>query len=338
MLEVIKSTIMITGFVFTMMLVIEYLNVQTRGKWHKLLKGRKWRQYVLGALLGIIPGCLGSFAMVTLYTHRLVSIGAVVTTMIATSGDEAYVMFALFPGKALLLNVILAIIALPVGVLADLLFRKKHDVITAHDLPIHDEYCECFQRGKILEQLRSITLERFLLILIMAAILLAAASGFIAGEEEGWVRITLIITSIVGLAIVATVPDHFLKEHLWEHVTKRHVPRIFFWTLGALIVIRISTNYLNIERFLQLQQARILVLLIACLVGIIPESGPHLIFVTMFAEGLVPFSILLASSIVQDGHGMLPMLAHSRRDFVRIKAINFGFGLLVGLIGLWLGF
>jgi len=338
MLEVVKSTLMITGFVFIMMLVIEYLNVQTRGQWQKFLRGRRWRQYLLGAVLGVIPGCLGSFAMVTLYSHRLVTMGTLVTTMIATSGDEAFVMFALFPGKALLLNGLLVFIAVIGGIVTDLLFRKKYEIATVHDLPLHDEYCDCYPRGKILAQLRAITLERFLLILLMTMILFAIVSGFIAGEEEGWIRITLITVSAVGLYIVTTVPDHFLEEHLWEHVAKRHVPKIFFWTLGAMIVIQILINYWDIEHYLQLQQTRILVLIVACLVGIIPESGPHLIFVTMFARGLAPFSVLLASSIVQDGHGMLPLLAHSRREFIRIKAINFIIGLSVGLVALWLGF
>jgi len=337
MFEIFKSTLMITGFVFVMMLVIEYLNVQTHGHWQKILQGRRWRQYVVGAFLGIIPGCLGSFAMVTLYSHRLVSVGALVTTMIATSGDEAFVMFALFPGKALLLNGILAVAALVGGVVTDMIFSKKY-IATAHELPLHEEVCNCFPRGRILTQLREITLERFLLILILVVILVAIGSGFIAGDEEAWIRITLLAVSIVGLYIVTTVPDHFLEEHLWEHVAKRHVPKIFFWTIGAMIVIQLLINYLNIEYYLQLQQTRVLVLVIACLVGLIPESGPHLIFVTMFAKGLVPFSVLLASSIVQDGHGMLPLLAHSRRDFVRVKVINFVIGLLIGLLGLWIGF
>ena len=47
------------------------------------------------------------------------------------------------------------------------------------------------------------------------------------------------------------------------------------------------------------------VLLTGALVGIIPESGPHLIFVMLYAQGLVPFSVLLTSSFVHDGHGML---------------------------------
>jgi hypothetical protein len=68
----------------------------------------------------------------------------------------------------------------------------------------------------------------------------------------------------------------------------------------------------------------------ACLAGLIPESGPHLVFVTLYAEGSISLSILLASSIMHDGHGMLPLLAHSRRDFLVIKAINLAIGLGVG--------
>jgi hypothetical protein len=72
-------------------------------------------------------------------------------------------------------------------------------------------------------------------------------------------------------------------------------------------------------------------MLIACLVGLIPESGPHMMFVTLFAAGTIPFGILLSSSVVQDGHGMLPLLAESKRSFLFVKMINFAVGLLVGL-------
>jgi len=79
------------------------------------------------------------------------------------------------------------------------------------------------------------------------------------------------------------------------------------------------------------------VLVVAVLIGIIPESGPHLIFVMLFASGNLPLSILLASSIVQDGHGSLPLLAESRKSFIKVKLINMAVGLLIGLAGLSLG-
>ena len=100
--NVIRQAFMITGFVFVMMLVIEYINVQTKGLWHTRLLGIGWKQYIFAALLGVIPGCLGAFTAVSLFSHRLISFGAIVTAMIATSGDESFVMFAMFPQKALL--------------------------------------------------------------------------------------------------------------------------------------------------------------------------------------------------------------------------------------------
>ena len=64
------------------------------------------------------------------------------------------------------------------------------------------------------------------------------------------------------------------------------------------------------------------VLLIGALIGIIPESGPHLIFVMMYAQGLVTFSVLFTASFVQDGHGMLPMLSYSIKDAILVKVFN----------------
>ncbi|MCK4823782.1 hypothetical protein KA005_48965, partial [bacterium] len=79
-------------------------------------------------------------------------------------------------------------------------------------------------------------------------------------------------------------------------------------------------------------------LLIAIFIGIIPESGPHLVFVTLYAEGMIPFSILLASSISQDGHGSLPLLAESKKGFLTVKSVNMIFALLAGLTGYLLKF
>jgi len=84
---VFKHALMITSFVLIMMLLIEYINVQTRGSWQQSLKKTRLGQYVLGAVLGVIPGCLGAFTVVSLYSHRTVSFGALVAAMIATSGD-----------------------------------------------------------------------------------------------------------------------------------------------------------------------------------------------------------------------------------------------------------
>ena len=76
---------------------------------------------------------------------------------------------------------------------------------------------------------------------------------------------------------------------------------------------------MNIESWIQ--QNVFIMILIAVLIGIIPESGPHIVFITLFAAGTVPFSVLLASSIVQDGHTTLPLLAESKKCFIKAKII-----------------
>ena len=152
--------------------------------------------------------------------------------------------------------------------------------------------------------------------------------------EWNWEKISLTIGTFFALFVIVTVPDHFLEEHLWKHVIKKHFLRIFLWTFGALLIIFGLEKVLDISQWIEANYYS--VLFIAVLVGIIPESGPHLIFVTLYANGSIPFSILLASSIVQDGHGMLPLLAFSKKAFFWVKLINVVVGLIIGLVGLLL--
>ena len=73
--SVVRHTLMITAFVGVMMLVIEYVNVLTQGRWQEQLSHRRWGQYLLAAFLGATPGCLGAFAVVAMYSHRNLSLG-----------------------------------------------------------------------------------------------------------------------------------------------------------------------------------------------------------------------------------------------------------------------
>ena len=338
LISVVKHALMITAFVGVMMLVIEYINVLTQGQWQERLSHRHWGQYFLAAFLGATPGCLGAFAVVAMYSHRSLSVGAVVAAMIATSGDESFVMFAMFPKTAFLLTGVLFVVGVLSGALTDRILGRY---LTARlscetDFSVHEEeHCRCFPRGQVAAQWKHCSATRGSLALSLILFLLALVAGQLGPPQWNWIRVSLVLVSSVALFIVGTVPDHFLEEHLWRHVVRGHVPRVFLWTLGALVVLHLIVDRWQIGDLIQ--QGQWIVLAIAGLIGLVPESGPHLIFVTMFAKGVVPFSVLLTSSIVQDGHGMLPMLAHSRRAFLTIKLINLFVGLLVGALLMEIG-
>jgi hypothetical protein len=76
----------------------------------------------------------------------------------------------------------------------------------------------------------------------------------------------------------------------------------------------------------------------ALLIGIIPDVAPQFVFVFMFAEGVIPFSVLLTSSMAQNGHALLPLLSYSLKDTITIKSFNIVFALIVGTIVMGLGF
>ena len=329
--------LMITAFVAVMMITVEYISVLTRGTFQDALSRNRWAQYLAAALLGALPGCLGPFTIVALYTHRAVSFGAVVTTMIATSGDEAFVLFALVPSAALWLMLGLAVTGFVVGPVVDFFAESRRATVPCPDLVVHDTAdCRCFPGMQVLRQWRHPSGARIVLTTSMLAFFALVSIGFVGTSVRNWIRVTLLAASVFGTFVVSTVPEHFLRDHLWRHVILKHAPRVFAWTLGVLLTVTVLAEFVDLGAYVQRNVWGVLA--VSGLIGIIPESGPHLIFVTMFADRLIPMSILVASSIVQDGHGMLPLLAESRRDFVWIKAINLVVGLMVGAILLSLGY
>ena len=125
-IDILRNAILITGLVVVMMMMIESLNIESKGLVFKGLRKTRIGQVIFGALLGSIPGCMGGFATVSLYTHRMLSFGALVAMMIASSGDESFVMLAMIPDQALLLFVILFIIAVFTGIITDIIHSRIH--------------------------------------------------------------------------------------------------------------------------------------------------------------------------------------------------------------------
>ncbi len=334
LVEVIKETLLITGFVLIMMLLLEYLTVRSKGKWSKPFQKYIGTQIILGALLGCVPGCVGTFMAVSLYSHGLLTFSALVAASIAAVGDEAFVMFSLIPYSALKLTLLIFGIGIISGFVVHFFVRNKKFMLPQQNhLVIHENESNCisFNRKIFLEEIKNFSFHRSLLVSLSLLFIFAIAVGGLGEEDWNIEKIVFLLISFCGLFIVSTVPEHFLQHHLWEHVIKKHFLRIFLWTFGAFLLIGLFENYLNIEKWMS--QYPFYTLLIAALVGIIPESGPHIIFITLFAKGAIPFTTLLVNSIVQDGHGTIPLLAESRKSFFILKFINLIIGLLVGFIG-----
>ena len=371
--DILRNSILITGLVVVMMMMIESLNIESKGLIFKGLRKTRVGQVVIGALLGSVPGCMGGFATVSLYTHRMFSFGALVAMMIASSGDEAFVMLAMIPQQALVLFALLFVIAVVVGVLTDRIsdrIHKEHCTKTEHSdcgvqteckdgYVVHNHEDEHKDDAKPHEPVH-FGWKRIVMLVGLAVFIAALAGGKLghdhgahaecthehhhcehhhhAGNNEGtftinlldeqWMNVLFAGLSILMLLVLIFGSDHFVEDHLWNHIVRKHLPVIFAWTFGVLLVLGIGLQYIAIDRWISDNTA--LMILLATLIGIIPESGPHMIFVTLFAAGVVPFPVLLASSISQDGHASIPLLAESRKSFVWAKIINCAVALIAG--------
>ncbi len=385
LIDILRNSILITGLVVVMMMMIESLNIESRGLLFKGLRNTKFGQVIIASLLGSIPGCMGGFATVSLYTHRLFSFGALVAMMIASSGDEAFVMLAMIPDKALILFAGLFVLSIIVGVAVDFVndhIHKKHCTKQDHSdcgpagectdgYEIHEVHIEYASETAHTGGKRRYGWKRILMFIGLAAFIAALATGNLGhehGEEghshaaaehvhedghgiedghihgaeesgfkidllsEDWMNVLFAGLSVIVLFVLLFASDHFVEGHLWDHIVKKHLPTIFAWTFGVLLVLGIVLQYIDIEHWIS--GNTVLMILLATAVGIIPESGPHLIFVTLYAAGVVPFPVLLASCISQDGHSSIPLLAESRRSFLWAKLINCAVALLAGFTAL----
>ena len=390
---ILQQTLIITTLVLGMMMVIEFINVRTGGLWSNKLQSKPWLQILFAIIMGIIPGCLGTYTVVSLYVHRVLNFPALMAALISTTGDEAFFMFSLFPEKALLINLILIVLSIIVAVILQLTMKNKF--IGLHkemSFPIHEnESCSHTHHHEhsVKSNIKNISFVRALLITMSLGVLIMVLSGVIDGShhlnllmggqteesvihsleshqvaespshqvdshsqchdhghshsqchshshdhshggEADWIRIILIVLFVTILIIVIVAEEHFLEEHLWQHVIKVHLPKIFLWTFGVILCLTIINNFVNIHEIIDSKP--FIVLIVAILVGLIPQSGPHLIFLILFANGDLPLGIFLANCIVQDGHGALPLLAESRKAFFVSKGIKVVIAILVGVI------
>ncbi len=379
--DILRNSILITGLVIVMMMMIEALNIESHGKFFSRLRRTRIGQVVFGAALGLVPGCIGGFATVSLYTHGLLSFGALTAMMISSAGDEAFVMLAMFPHKALTLFALLFVLAVVTGLLTDAVGNRLRKKKGAEEVPeavccdegfeIHEhEDSEPHGHGK-----RHFGWKRAVLAAGLAVFIAALGSGLLEHGHEGegpavaehihgneepavaehihdnegpavaehihgghalslnlldesWMNILFACLSMVMLGVIIFASDHFVEEHLWHHVIRKHFLNIFLWTFGVLAALAVLMHFVDISSWISDNTA--LMILLAVAVGIIPESGPHLVFVTLFAAGIVPFPVLLASSISQDGHASIPLLAENGKAFLKAKAINCAVALVCG--------
>ena len=97
----------VTVFVAAMVLLFSWLQYVTAGRFVVWIRENTRFQPVIGAMMGLTPGCGGAIIVMPMYARGYVTYGTVIATLIATLGDAAFVLIgAVFQDSSFLTPVI----------------------------------------------------------------------------------------------------------------------------------------------------------------------------------------------------------------------------------------
>jgi len=143
-------------FVGSVLLLFGFINYKKSGAFIEKIQSSKRFQPIIGALLGLTPGCGGAIFVMPLFFKGAVTFGTVAATLVATMGDASFVLLASSPIHYLIVSVLSFFIAIITGYIVDnthlgelileryKLRKKKQDDLDAlhtkydHALHIHE--------------------------------------------------------------------------------------------------------------------------------------------------------------------------------------------------------
>ncbi len=114
-----SAFIEVTVFVGAVLLLFGYIDYKKSGKLVQSIEESKDAQPLIGALLGLTPGCGGAIFVMPLFPKGTVTFGTIIATLIATMGDSAFVLISVMPKQYLLVSFLSFVVAVIVGYLVD---------------------------------------------------------------------------------------------------------------------------------------------------------------------------------------------------------------------------
>ena len=215
-----KASVKITLIILVLMIVVELLVLRYKKQILNLVMKNKFLGYVISSFFGIIPGCIGTFAMDSLYMSGLLGFGGIVAVMIATSGDEAFILLGMAAKgeiswiPIILLTLVLFVLGLAGGFIADYFKKKtgmkfcsKCEIINHKD---EESNAKHFFKEHIIKHIIKKHIWQIFIWLFLAIFVIELLQGSINLDFTGQAMFyVLIIASLVGLLPISG-PNIFL--------------------------------------------------------------------------------------------------------------------------------
>lgn len=120
-----------------------YINYKTNENFTYIISKNRKLQPLIGALIGVIPGCGGSLAIIPLYMQGKLSFGAIVASLIASMGDAAFILISSNFKVYLIVSIVGAITGIVTGYIVDFFKLGERLNLRPHNLNIGTRKSSC---------------------------------------------------------------------------------------------------------------------------------------------------------------------------------------------------
>lgn len=351
-------------FVGVVLLVFGYFNYKTQGRFVQKLENTKRLQPVFGALLGLTPGCGGAIFVMPLYLKGSVTFGTVISTLIATMGDAAFVLISTRPIAFIIISAISFVLALISGYAVDALkidggFSKRREKLLKNaavpadvhaklhscpakhvghangdslDMILHHSKKQSHEKHTAMLFTHKIACRVFWALigigLVLGILLLADIDINTAlcipniGVYIGVAGIFFSVLYMIATKRIVKNEGHETSEHKLSSIRETLIHNaedtafVCLWVFVAHFIYECAVILIGGEAVVAgwISTTGLSSVIAGVLIGLIPGCGPQVIFVSLYARGILPFSALLANSISQDGDALFPLLAIDSRS------------------------
>lgn len=326
-LEALLDSLKALPILLVVYVLIEFMEHKGGVKFEKKVASSKKLGPLWGAGLGIVPQCGFSAIMSDLYSRKMITIGTLFAVFVATS-DEAIPLLISNPkyiGSLAILLLVKLVLAIAIGYLFDLIFRKT---ALKQDNLEHNAHFEHEHSHKHSDNQKN-------------------AKAVLANCQ-------ICETEIKSCDVCAH--DHLHHHHeiedqkseskskiFWNIVLQGvlHTLQIFAWILIANILISVALQLAGGEGVLQkiVGTNAWYQPLVTALIGLLPNCAGSVALVELYMQGMISFSACLGGLCAGAGVGLIILFKNNKKtkDNIFIVLALYLIGVIVGyLFGLFL--
>ncbi len=292
-------------------------------------------QPAIAAIMGALPGCGGAIVIVTQYTRGYASFGALISVLVATMGDAAFLLIARDPAIALLIFSI----SLSAGTLTGMIVDRIHGIDFMRQSTDVDMSAFADMPQPWLPRWANLAWFIWLMPGILMGALIAVQYNVdaVVGIDgfARWFGFAGALFAIFLWAVATQGNSHILCPIDTKAIGKRVILDTNFvtaWVVGAFLVYEIAVYMFGADVGSLFQGWAPILPAVGLLVGFIPGCGPQIVVTSLYLAGAIPLSAQLANAISNDGDALFPALALAPKAAIwataysAIPALMIGYG------------